>query len=76
MGFTTVWTYLDILTCTSMRICINVKVFEWTIMLDKYGYTNHLFRKNGGWRLVLRRFFYKYFSIGFPQFGLGHFNMN
>ena len=31
-----------------MRICINAKVFEWTILLS---YINNLFWKNGGWRL-------------------------
>ena len=61
-----------------MRICINVRVFEWTyaIFCHKYGYTNHLFRRMevGDWYYA--DFLYKYFSIGFPHFGLGHFNMN
>ena len=34
MGFTAVWTLIDILTCTLMIICINVKVFELTILLS------------------------------------------
>ena len=50
-----------------MRICINAKVFEWTILLS---YINNLFWKNG-WRLeiVLCSFFINIFSIGFPHFG-------
>ena len=33
----------------------------------------------GEWRLeigITQIFLHKYFSIGFPHFGLGHFNMN
>ena len=27
------------------------------VFCHEYGYTNHLFRKNGGWRLATRSFF-------------------
>ena len=66
----------------------------YAVFCNKYGYINYIFRKNGGWRLVLRSLFFtkyffnrvygsldldiflKYFSIGFPHFGLGYFDMN
>ena len=34
----------------------------FAVFCNKYGYMNYIFRKNGGWRLVLRSlFFTKYF---------------
>ena len=53
-----------------MRICINVKVFEWIFLpssAHEYGYTNHLFRKNGGWEIGTTQFsfFCKYLFNGF-----------
>ena len=48
----------------------------FAVFCHEYGYINNLFWKNGGLILVLRSSVYKYFSIGFPNFGLGHFNMN
>ena len=53
--------------CLSVCVCVwcpeNVKVFA--VFCHEYGYTNHLFRKNGGWRLVLCSFKKKYLFNGF-----------
>ena len=37
----------------------------FAVFYHEYGYTNHIFRKSGGWRLVTRSFFFKYFCNGF-----------
>ena len=38
----------------------------FAVFCHEYGYTNHIFRKSGGWRLVTRScFFFKYFCNGF-----------
>ena len=37
----------------------------FAVFCNKYGYINHIFRKNGGWRLVLPSLFKKkYFLNG------------
>ena len=37
----------------------------FAVFWNKYGYINYIFRKNGGWRLVLRSLFLKkYFLNG------------
>ena len=34
----------------------------FAVFCNKYGYINYIFRKNGGWRLVLRSYLKKMFS--------------
>ena len=49
----------------------------FAVFCHEYDYTNHLFRKSGGWRLATHSFFFiKYFLMGLLQFGLRHFNLN
>ena len=60
-----------------MIICINVKVFEWvgllcsaTNMVTQIIYLGRMEVED--WYYAV---FHKYFSIGFPHFGLGYFSM-